>query len=289
MCQLQILVQGYTYTNPPIVIFDDPLSYENIPLIFSDSSPSSGIGTRATVDVVVGQGSSIVEFNIKNTGYGYNVGEVLTIPFGGQSGIPTTSSFQEFKVTIDKIFTDKFTGWSLGTLEVLDSIERFIDGERTSFPLSLSGNIVSIIVLKDLKLMFQDVLIFVNEILQVPGEGYIFTGGSVLTFTEALKVGDSVKIIFYKGTGGADVIDREILETVKPGDTLTVNNDSSIGQSKFLDEDLRTVNSIESTNLVNTNLYFGPGNTSDENLVRPVDWCRQTEDKIIDGQEVQKG
>ena len=127
---------GYTYTNPPIVIFDDPLSYENIPLIFSDSSPSSGIGTRATVDVVVGYGSSIVDFEIKNTGYGYNVGEVLTVPFGGQSGIPTTSSFQEFKVTIDKIFTDKFTGWSLGTLEVLDNIERFIDGERTSFPLS---------------------------------------------------------------------------------------------------------------------------------------------------------
>ena len=280
---------GYTYTNPPIVIFDDPLSYENIPLIFSDSSPSSGIGTRATVDVVVGYGSSIVDFEIKNTGYGYNVGEVLTVPFGGQSGIPTTSSFQEFKVTIDKIFTDKFTGWSLGTLEVLDNIERFIDGERTSFPLSLSGNIVSIIASKGSKINVQDILlVFVNEILQVPGEGYIFTGGSVLTFTEALKVGDSVKIIFYKGTGGADVIDREILETVKPGDTLTVNNDSSIGQSKFLDEDLRTVNSIESTNLVNTNLYFGPGNTSDENLLRPVDWCRQTEDKIIDGQEVGK-
>ena len=280
---------GYTYTNPPIVVFDDPLSYENIPLIFSDSSPSSGIGTRATVDVVVGHGSSIVDFEIKNTGYGYNVGEVLTIPFGGQSGIPTTSSFQEFKVTIDKIFTDKFTGWSLGTLEVLDSIERFIDGERTSFPLSLSGNIVSIIASKGSKINVQDVLlVFVNEILQVPGEGYVFTGGSVLTFTEALKVGDSVKIIFYKGTGGADVIDREILETVKPGDTLNVSNDSSIGQSKFLDEDSRTVNSIESTNLVNTNLYFGPGNTSDENLLRPVDWCRQTEDKIIDGQEVGK-
>ena len=69
--------------------------------------------------------------------------------------------------------------------------------------------------------------------MQVPGEGYIFTGGSVLTFTEALKVGDSVKIIFYKGTGGADVIDREILETVKPGDTLNVSNDSSIDNLSF--------------------------------------------------------
>jgi len=280
---------GYTSENPPIVIFDDPLSYENIPLVFSDSSSSSGIGTGSSVDIIVGQESSVIDFEIKNTGYGYNVGEVLTVPFGGQTGIPTTSEFREFQVTIDKIFADKFTGWSLGTLEVLDNIERFIDGERTSFPLSLSGNIVSIIASKGSKINVQDVLlVFVNEILQVPGEGYIFTGGSVLTFTEALKIGDSVKIIFYKGTGGADVIDREILETVKSGDMLKINNDSSINQSKFLDEDPRTINTIESTNLVNTNLYFGPGNTGDENLLRPVDWCRQTEDKIIDGKEVGK-
>jgi hypothetical protein len=39
---------------------------------------------------------------------------------------------------------------------------------------------------------------------------------------------------------------------------------------------------------VNTNPYFGPGNVSDETLERPVVWCRQTEDKIIDEQEVGK-
>ena len=239
--------------------------------------------------MVVGQGSSVIDFEIRNTGYGYNVGEILTVPFGGQTGIPTTSQFQEFRLTVDKTAADKFTGWSLGTLEVFDNIERFIDGERTSFPLLLSGNVVSIIASKGSKIDVQDVLlVFVNEILQVPGEGYIFTGGSVLTFTEALKVGDSVNIIFYKGTGGTDVIDREVLETIKPGDTLTINNDPSIGQSEFLGEDLRTVNAIESTNLVDTNLYFGPGNTNDENLLRPVAWCRQTEDKIIDGQEIGK-
>ena len=280
---------AYTTTNPPIVSFDSPLSYENIPLVFSSSSPSLGIGTHATVDIVVGYGSSVIDFEIKNTGYGYNVGEILTVPFGGSTGIPTTSSFKEFNITIDKIFTDKFSGWSLGTLEVLDNIEKFIDGERTSFPLSLAGTTVSIIASKGSKINVQDVLlVFVNEILQVPGEGYIFDGGSVLTFTEALKVGDSVKIIFYKGTGGTDVIDREILETVKPGDELTIQNDSSVGQSKFLNEEFRTVESVDSTNLVKTNTYFGPGNTTDENLLRPVVWCRQTEDKIINEQQIGK-
>ena len=153
----------------------------------------------------------------------------------------------------------------------------------------MAGTTVSIIASKGSKINVQDVLlVFVNEILQVPGEGYIFDGGSVLTFTEALKVGDSVKIIFYKGTGGTDVIDREILETVKPGDELTIQNDSSVGQSKFLNEEFRTVESVDSTNLVKTNTYFGPGNTTDENLLRPVVWCRQTEDKIINEQQIGK-
>ena len=31
-------------------------------------------------------------------------------------------------------------------------------------------------------------LVFVNDILQVPGEGYQFKGGSLITFTEAPKV-----------------------------------------------------------------------------------------------------
>ena len=181
------------------------------------------------VDIVVGQESKVTEFNIKNTGYGYNVNEILTIPVGGQSGIPTNSQFNEFNITIDKTFTDKFSGWSLGTLEVLDNIEKFIDGERTSFPLTLSGDTVSIIASKGSKINVEDVLIvFVNGILQVPGEGYTFTGGSILTFTESLKIGDTAEIIFYKGTGSTDVIDREILETVKSGDYLKINNDSSI-------------------------------------------------------------
>ena len=37
-----------------------------------------------------------------------------------------------------------------------------------------------------------------------------------------------------------------------------------------------------STGTVETNPYHGPGKTEDVTLVRPVTWCRQTEDKIID-------
>ena len=53
---------GYLIGSEPLVVFDAPLSYSNIPLIYSEDSPA-GVGTQATVDiVVVGQGSSVIDF-----------------------------------------------------------------------------------------------------------------------------------------------------------------------------------------------------------------------------------
>jgi hypothetical protein len=273
---------GYTSTNPPYVIFDDPLSYSNLPLIYSSSS--SGIGTQATVNVVVGQGSSVIDFEIINTGYGYVEDQILTVPIGGPTGIPTTgASFKEFKVTIQKTFVDKFAGWSIGELQVLDNLDDKFDGEKVSFPITLSGNLISILSSKGSNINVQDtLLIFINDILQIPGGGYIFPGGSIITFTEPPKIGDTSKILFYRGSGSVDVVDVDILETVKIGDGLTIGYDSSLGQSPTLQEEERTVTSINSTDLVSTNPYFGPGNVIDETLERPLVWCRQTEDKVID-------
>jgi hypothetical protein len=279
---------GYTTSNPPYVVFDEPLSYSNLPLIYSSSS--SGIGTEATINVVVGQGSSVIDFEIINTGYGYGDGEILTVPVGGSTGIPTTgTSFKEFQISIQKTFTDKFTGWSIGELQVLDRLDDKFDGETVSFPLTLSDNLISIRSSKGSNINVQDtLLVFINDILQEPGKGYIFSGGSIITFTEPPKVGDKSKILFYRGSGSVDVVDVNILETVKVGDELKIGYDSSIGQSPTLQEDPRTVTSINSTDLVNTNPYFGPGNTPDETFTRPVTWCRQTEDKIINETEVGK-
>jgi hypothetical protein len=272
---------GYTSTNPPYVIFDDPLSYSNIPLIYSSSS--SGVGTQAKVNIVVGQGSSVIDFEIINTGYGYGDGQILTVPIGGATGIPTTgSSFDEFQLTIQKTFVDEFTGWSIGELQVLDRFDDQFDGQTVAFEITLSGNLISILSARGSNINVQDtLLIFINDVLQVPGKGYTFPGGSIITFTEPPKVGDTSKIIFYRGSGSVDVVDVDVLETVKVGDELTINYDPSRGQSPTLQEEERTVTRIDSTDLVKTNPYFGPGNVSDETLERPVIWCRQTEDKII--------
>jgi len=278
---------GYTTTNTPFTIVDSPDSYSNIPLRYSSSS--SGVGTEAKVDIVVGQGSSVIDFEITNTGYGYRNDDILTVPVGGLTGIPTSANFSEFQITVQNIFTDEFNGWSIGELEVFDNFDELFDGSTQTFQLTKGGFIKSIVAARGSNIVVQDtLLIFINDILQVPGEGYVFPGGSIITFTEAPKVGDTSKIIFYKGSGSVDVASREIIETVKIGDDLTIGYDASIGQTPYQQEDERTVTSINSTDEVSTVPYFGPGNTADETLLRPVVWCRQTEDKIINEKGVGK-
>ena len=58
---------GYTSTNPPEVVIDT-LNFTNIPLIYSDET-TTGVGTEAVVDIVVGQGS-VIDFVVTRSGYG---------------------------------------------------------------------------------------------------------------------------------------------------------------------------------------------------------------------------
>ena len=276
---------GYTSSNPPIVIFDDPLSYSNIPLIYNSQSPS-GVGTGAVVDIIVGQGSSVISFELKNFGYGYNINEVLTVSIGGTIGIPTNTllSFSEFQLSIDKVYSDTFTAWTVGSLQVIDPIDSLFDGNRKSFPIRIEGNQTTIRAKKGSIIDVQaTLLIFINDILQVPGEGYRFSGGSIIRFTEAPKEGDTSKIIFYRGTEDIDTLDVDILETIKPGDKVTLtSNDIK------LKENSRLVTEIVSSDILSTNLYSGPGITENEDLSRPLTWCRQTEDLVINGKQVGK-
>ena len=92
------------------------------------SSSSSGM-SGAAIDIVVGQGSSVIDFSLSNTGYGYGNTQTLTVSVGGTTGIPTTSSFttaNEFQIEIEKVISDEFTGWSVGVLETLDNVNRLL-------------------------------------------------------------------------------------------------------------------------------------------------------------------
>jgi hypothetical protein len=274
---------GYTTSNPPTVVFDSPLSYSNIPLVYSSGS---GLGTSATIDIVVGQGSSVIDFEIKNLGYGYKVAEVLTIPTGGLTGIPTDPSkpFRKFDLTIDQVFADLFSGWSIGSLQVIDNIENLFNGTRRTFPIKINGSQTSIRARTGSNIEVKaSLLIFINDVLQVPDIGYTFDGGSIITFSEPPKRDDQCKILFYKGTDPVDVVFVDILETIKIGDNVTLNSDNL-----YEIEEERLVTDIIASDTIETNPYTGFGITLDETLLRPLTWCKQTEDKIINGREVGK-
>ena len=121
------------------------MSYSNIPLIYSSTSPT-GAGQSASVNVIVGQGSSIIDFEIKREGYGFGNGEILTVPIGGTTGIPTdiTKTFSEFKLTIQDIHSDEFNGWTFGQLQPIDSFTNLFDGFRKVFQMKINGGAVSL-------------------------------------------------------------------------------------------------------------------------------------------------
>ena len=246
------------------------------------------MGTEATVDIIVGQGSSVIDFEIRNLGYNYRENNILTVPVGGATGIPTDTSvtFEEFQITVQRTDSDSFSGWHFGELEVLDKIESEFDGIKRTFTLKKNGQPITIRAAQGSVIDVEStLLIFINDILQVPGEGYTFPGGSALTFGEAPKgasadgnfSGDKCKILFYKGSGDIDVTFRDILETVKIGDDLTIEN-----------QEARLVDEIVSSDTVGTSPYSGPGIDGDPDNLRPVTWCKQRNDKIIDGQIVSK-
>jgi hypothetical protein len=289
---------GYTSSNPPKVVIDSPLSYMNIPLIYSSSSPS-GIGTGATIDIVVGQGSSVINFELNNPGYGYGQGDILTVPFGGTTGIPTDSStftlypFKEFQLYVDRTFNSKFSGWSFGDLLVLDNIESYFNGVRKIFPLSRNGERISFYPRRSSGIRIDyNLLIFVNDILQVPEESYSFNGGSVIRFTEAPKgstpgypnSGDKCKIMMYTGTQSIDVQEIDVIPSIKIGDDVKVYSD----YDQTLNQNERLVVDISSADSIITNNYADQGVTNDQLLKRPIEWIKQTVDKIIDQVEVGK-
>jgi hypothetical protein len=217
--------RGGTVNRQMDVVIDEPLGYTNIPLIYSADS-TAGIGTQATVDIVVGQGSSVTQFEIRNTGYGYQDAQVLTVPKMGITGIPTDPSktFAEFQITIQDVSTDSFAGWTFGELEVLDKIQSEFNGTKKVFTLKKDGSPITIRAREGSNIDVQStILVFINNTLQVPGQAYTLTNGSILTFSEAPKGretdgsfnGDTCKILFYKGSGDTDVVFNDVLETVK--------------------------------------------------------------------------
>ena len=104
-------------------------------------SGSTGIG--ASVTVKIGAGSSIEDIVITNTGYGYTVGENLSI-----AGIPTDSSagtnFVATQFTVKETQDDEFAAWVFGKLQILDDFSSEFDGKKTQFTIKENNKSISI-------------------------------------------------------------------------------------------------------------------------------------------------
>lgn len=198
--------------------------------------------------------------------------------------ITNGSTFEDFEVLIDQTFTDDFSGYVFGDLIVFDDISRLFNGRRREFPFRLRGIQTSLRSRPGSTLELEyNLLIFINDIYQVPNQSYFFEGGSTFRFSEPPVLGDKCVIVFYYGTTEVDTRLVDILETIKIGDSVTVNS-----QDFSLQQNRRIVTDIRSTDIIETNVYTSPGVSGDVNLSRPVKWCKQLTDKIIDGNVVGK-
>ena len=90
------------------------------------SSSVTGFGTHATANVVVGQGSSVIDFEIVNS-VRYGNGQILTVAMEEQLVFQLHLLILEMSsnLTIDEVHVDEFTGWTVGTLDVLDRVDEY--------------------------------------------------------------------------------------------------------------------------------------------------------------------
>lgn len=263
---------GYTSSNPPKVTFDSPIGYINLPLTGS----LTGIGASATV--VVGQGSSVIDFQITNKGYNYKIGDILT-----PVGIPTSLNapyFEPFQITVNDVWYDKFSSWNVGNLELLVDISPQFNNVRRSFVLERQGDVG----VEPLSIekgdygaidLAANLLVLLDGVIQQPRKDYNFDGGTTITFTEAPKSAYSCLIFFYRGDVN-DTFFSDIDPPIEIGDAIQLYK---AGTELFQEnENIRTIVGINSSNSVKTGVYCGRGQSGDESILRPAHLIRQRKD-----------
>ena len=290
---------GTGYVNPEIII-PEP-NYDNLPVIGISrvgQGPTTDTGSNLLIDVkvsaaktTVGIGSTtfeISEFSIARPGHSFKVGDKFK-PVGLITAAHLSTPIQEFELEVVETFNDSFASWQFGEIDFIDSIENLQDGSKTRFPLFFNGQLLSFekdstdatSQLIDLNAVL---LIFVNGVLQKPGESYTFEGGTTFEFTEAPIPSAKVDIFFYKGTAGVDVDIADVQTSLKVGDELRVFRDNS-GITTSQQEE-RTTLEILGAKLLETNIYRGTGINATQS--KPVRLTKQKVDLIIGGKKIDK-
>ena len=298
---------GSGYVNPEIII-PEP-NYDNLPVVGVSRlgvGATTDTGSNFLIDVEVGASKTTVgigsttfeisKFKVARPGHSFKIGDKFK-PVGLVTAAHLSKPINEFELEVLQVFNDKFSSWQFGEIDFIDDIKNLQDGSRTRFPLFFNGQLISFekdstnpqSALIDLDAVL---LIFVNGVLQKPGQSYSFEGGTTFTFEEAptgetspgANDNDKVDIFFYKGQDGVDVEIVDIQETVKIGDQLKITK-SPIGVTTSQTGE-RVVKEILGADLVETNIYTGLG--VDEKNEKPIRWTKQKVDLIINGEVIDK-
>ena len=164
------------------------------------------------------------------------------------------------------------------------------DGVRKRFPIVYNANLLSFEIDENnpnSSLINLDalLLIFINGVVQNPGEAYTFDGGTSFEFAQAPDPEDIIDIFFYKGTTGIDSVQvaagSSVSPTIKTGDIVQL---FKVGITTT--QGSRTIFSIKSSDEVETNLYTGLG--INETDFKPLSWTKQKVDKKVNGEIVSK-
>ena len=260
-----------------------PSNYFKVPLVYADGSTGNGEG--ASADIVVGNSGDIISFQMYDPGEFYAVGDILT-PDTSSNGLVTSTSgtFTEFLVEVEEILTDKFSGFYPGQFIQFDDISRFFNGSKRKFTLTVTqAGETEILSLKidptsDLDLA-QNMFVYINDILQAPNDAYDFDGSRIV-FTEAPVPNSKCTILYYRGSD-LDVEQVDPPRTIKEGDSVQIADNAF--DVKDRPQFPRVVKRIVSANSLDTFTYDSVGINTDPDAERPVNWYKQTEDKIING------
>jgi len=277
---------GYTFTSLPSVIVDIPLPYSNLSIAYTGGSSGNGMGAK--VSVQVGSGSSIIQFFMNEPGIGYKTGDILSV-VGLTTDPNSGSSFSEFTMTVLETLTDKFSGFFTGQFMYFDDFSNYFNGSKTKFTLTkTTSGITEIVDLKknpgsDIDLQ-NNLFIYLNDILQIPNESYIFSGSRII-FTEPPKSGSKCSVLFFIGSV------RDV-ETITPPKTIKEGDGIQIGENIYDNLDIeqfeRIVKKIVSSDQLDTYNYDSIGINTDTNKQRPLKWIKQKQDRIINGSLVSK-
>jgi hypothetical protein len=290
-----IIGMGTGYLNPTILI--PAPNYQNLPVIGESrlgigETTDTGIGLLMNVEIGpspnnVGIGTTLFEvssFKITRPGYNFKRGDIFK-PVGLVTAIGLAEPIEEFKLVVLETYTDNFAAWQFGEFNLLDSIQKFQDGSRLSYPLYYENQLLSFQKnADDPDSQFIDfdslLVIFINGILQEPKIAYEFNGGSAVRFLTSPKPNDNVEIYFYIGTRDVDSLQVDVEEFLQIGDTVQVYSNNNNLRSTVT-QNPRTIFDFISSDLTETNLYFEEG--VDDQNEKPLYWEKQKEDIIING------